>query len=259
LEEFPVPLEGALVQARARFGPGGEIRGLSIASEPERVFEFLEPPEGYGGEFALIRLTWGEAVFFILSESGPAGERESWYDGEGVLQGFFETRLGPEGEILGRSGAGEGGEFEERRYYDSFGNLSELNGPEGRFSALYAAKYRPRYWKRVPARPEAPLLEPPPEGGQAEGPGPEEETAASPADSPTDSPAASPALWFAFQWNEGGLLVRITGDSADYRYDYTLDGRGNWTERRERRMVRRFGALAPNPGATVKRVIEYGR
>jgi hypothetical protein len=43
----------------------------------------------------------------------------------------------------------------------------------------------------------------------------------------------------------------------DRRYDYSLDGRGNWTERREISWFRRFGYLVPARELVLQRRIEY--
>jgi hypothetical protein len=60
------------------------------------------------------------------------------------------------------------------------------------------------------------------------------------------------------QWDERGFLMKIFGSPApEIRYEYTFDARGNWTERREIRMIPRLGMLVPEAGRTVKRVITY--
>jgi hypothetical protein len=68
---------------------------------------------------------------------------------------------------------------------------------------------------------------------------------------------------FSLQWDEANFLVRIRGEPensgsfVDYRYEYELDEKGNWIERRETRMIRAFDLLVPSPGITIKRVLEY--
>jgi hypothetical protein len=60
------------------------------------------------------------------------------------------------------------------------------------------------------------------------------------------------------QWDARGLAVRVSsGETPETRYEYTVDLHGNWTERREIRMISQQGMLVPNPGATVKRTIAY--
>jgi hypothetical protein len=238
LEEFPLLLDGAFVQARVRFGPGGEILMFSIASEPERVVEFQPVPPG---EPSLARFSVGEETWFVAGQYAGEGYTETWYDGEGGFQGFFQTGLG-EGRIISREGISSSGEVRGRYYYDGFGNVSEIDGEPGVFSALYTGLNRPRYWEFRPA------------GGDAPGAGEGEAG---------DTAPAETARRYVLQWDERGLLVRLSGgaegeDGEEYRYDYSLDSRGNWTERRERRMIRRFGALAAGPGPVIRRRIEYG-
>jgi hypothetical protein len=63
----------------------------------------------------------------------------------------------------------------------------------------------------------------------------------------------------ALQWDGEGRLVRMTGtDGAlDYRYEYDVDERGVWTERREFRMTAEMDALIPVAGDSFRRRIEY--
>jgi hypothetical protein len=235
LEEFPLPLGGTLVQVRALFGPAAQLRGFTIGKDPERVLEFQEAPPGSPQS---VRLTVEGEVYSILYERRDWGYLETWHDGEDEFAAYFETSLQGDGDfprITGRSGVSTQGEVREQYHYDGFGNLSEAEKPEGRFSALYTAPCLPRYWERYPQG------EAPEEGGDG-------------------------SQWLSLQGDEGGLLTRITGSAGageegelDCRYEYTLDGRGNWTERREWRMLRRLGVLAAVYGPPVKRLIEYGR
>jgi hypothetical protein len=130
-------------------------------------------------------------------------------------------------------------------HYDSWGNLTGIGGV---YSAVYREN-RPQYWRR-PFR-----LFPAAEDAAAE-------NAAAGAES--DSSGESP--WrFIFQWDERGLVTRFlgypedegAGDGWDARYDYTLDGGGNWKERREIRMIRRGDYLFPQGGVFVSRRIDY--
>ncbi|MCL2320427.1 MAG: hypothetical protein FWC45_10105, partial [Treponema sp.] len=112
-----------------------------------------------------------------------------------------------------------------------------IAGPGGLFGVLYYREDLPRYWERLPRTGMA--------GGTKDREG---------------------AGNFSLQWDEEGSLVRISYRTAspgtfespvEYRYDYTLDERGNWIERREIRMIRRLGLLVPLPGITFTRVLEY--
>jgi hypothetical protein len=74
------------------------------------------------------------------------------------------------------------------------------------------------------------------------------------------------------QWDEEGSLVRLSGETGtdtpeasspdgeerfDRGYVYSRDEQGNWTERREIVLVRRFGYLVPAGEFVLRRRIEY--
>jgi hypothetical protein len=225
-EEFPVLYGGDLFQGRARFGENGGLQGFTLEAEDPWSVEFLP---GGDAQTLLARASRGDAVYFVvLQTSGPAFP-ETWYDGEGKVLGVFNFRFAPGEEgprlIEGRFEGAETGETrrDERYDFDSFGNIQGIETPGGSFSALYNRAGRPRYWER-------PM--PPPSPGQR----------------------------LTLQWDERGLLVRISpeeGRGEEYRYEYTLDERGNWIERRERRMILQSGVLAPDRLTRISRIIEY--
>ncbi|MDR0383501.1 MAG: hypothetical protein LBH50_05890, partial [Spirochaetaceae bacterium] len=67
---------------------------------------------------------------------------------------------------------------------------------------------------------------------------------------------------FALQRDAEGRVVRMTGEAEDespldYRYEYDVDGRGSWVERREFRMTAKLDALIPVAGDSFRRSIEY--
>ena len=131
---------------------------------------------------------------------------------------FEADSWGNSTRLTGRS---DRGEAITRHDYGSFGEVSAIESSDGAFSALYAGPGRPRYWTRREA----------------------------------DGPAENLVL----QWDEAGLLRGITSrdKSVDIRYAYTLDDKGNWTERQEQAMIKRFGVLVPQAPATVRRIIAY--
>ncbi|MDR2519226.1 MAG: hypothetical protein LBD13_07465 [Spirochaetaceae bacterium] len=166
---------------------------------------------------SLARITQGGAVSFAALRHDDAAE--TWYDPEGTALAHFDTgSLGGRPRLASRSAQGETAAEHD---YNSFGAVSRIESPQGAFSALYTGHGRPRYWSR---------------------PG-----------------AGAPAENLALQWDEAGLLRSITSadTSADIRYAYTLDSKGNWTERREQAMASVFGLLAPQPPARVRRIIAY--
>ena len=238
--EFPVYFEGRWRPGTLSPGPGGGPGTLRVAAEVPLEIVFLEYDADAGP--LLARVTRGDTVYFTVLYRGSGGISETWYDQDGKALAFVDSRSDPGGPVRRRTfvDLSTGVEEETRRDYDGAGNITEISSPGGNFSALYDRRGRPRYWeRRVPAEAESPGD--PAAPGEGEG-GTRES--------------------YVLQWDQRGFLVRMTGtageEPVDYRYEYTLDERGNWTERREIRMIRRFGLLTPVPGPVVKRIIEYG-
>jgi hypothetical protein len=250
LVEFPLSLGGDLFQIRADYDPSGRVAGLVFGGTGEGeggteqepwIAEFslpYSPFESPAPEFAgeAVRVSRGEAVYFVLFEEGGNYLSESWYDGEGNLAGYFVS-LFEEWEGRRRILSVLDSDDAKRYYFESRGRVSAIRGPRGNFSALYGAKGRVLEWEFAPAEPDAP-------------PGP-------------------PGR-FALQWDEGFLLVSMrdtspsqasagipTEPSFEYRYEYTLDRRGNWLSRRETVYVRRGGLLIPAGLRQIDRYIRY--
>lgn len=241
---FPVFLSGAtgpegFFQAQAEFDAAGGLRIIRGFGE-DFTAEFLEE--------SLVRVKAADSYYFVLLENGPQGAGETWYDPAGKAL-FIVITEHPFGESLRISFQDEAAEtppVETGYYYDSTGALTGISSPGGEWSALYDALGRPRYWERRPSA-AAETSSVPAAGGQT-APG---------------GPGESPGN-YTFQWDERGLLVRFYGGPAgetengiDCRYEYTLDERGNWIERREIRMIPRSGRLIPVPGRTLRRCISY--
>ncbi|MDR3166304.1 MAG: hypothetical protein LBT93_00030 [Treponema sp.] len=231
-EEFPFLLAGTLRRVRTNFDPSGAIREFLLDDEIPWRLEVLEYADNVlfpVSAPSLIRILREDTAYFVLLGYTTRGFSETWFDAEGSGLAYWEADFIPHSggnrlkSLAGADGAGAVfGEWD----YDSGGNLVEIRGPGGTYSALYNWRGLPRYWERR-------LL---PEGFES----------------------------YTLQWDEAGRLVRLSGfsgpgekDLVDFRYDYSLDERGNWTERRETRMFRRFGVLFPGPGFTVKRTINY--
>jgi hypothetical protein len=225
---FPLLVNGAFYQAEAEYndeGRAGKIALDNPAAADPWGFEFLEYREG---KPAVARINNGGTWRFAAPEYRETQTTETWYDAEGRAQGFFalEYRL-EEGarRLVATDNRSDGDEILLAYRYNSAGRISGISAPEGEYTALYNAAARPRYWER-------------PEGG------------------------------YALQWDEQGFLVRLTGElrdetgagsrQIDIRYEYTLDERGNWIERRETSFARRFGRLVPESSAAIRRVIVYG-
>jgi hypothetical protein len=224
---------------------------------PLWIVEFLEQD---GGEYPLpllCRVRGGTGGwFFAALEYRGLRASETWFDAGGAALGIFNytwvelepgaPRLSlqswtpfaapfpPEGpeETPAPEVPGERPPAVVRRFYDSYGSVSGLKTPAAEYRAQYRHG-RPRYWTR-PVPPEDAAG-----AGLSEG-----------------------AAFFSLQWDERGLLARLSGSGGDgftqdSRYTYTLDGRGNWTERRETVLIRRSGYLVPAAEVRLGRSISY--
>jgi hypothetical protein len=252
--EFPFMLNGRMAQAGITYGGRSEIREIVLSFPAERVnsreapdqdppdenlweLEILEYRDSYP---LVIRGLRGDAWYFInLSRRGNS-ILETWYDEEGMILGAYGYSLGKIGNDL-RIRVFQDYSKEEavtEYHYDSRLFVTESSGPGGVYTVLFYREDLPRYWERRPR-----FLE---------------ESIAGARDLTGNRPGN-----FTLQWDERGMLLRITGgpDSGDidYRYEYTFDGMGNWIERREIRMTRQMGLLVPSQGTIWRRVLEYGK
>ena len=245
--EFPVCLQGSFAQVQRIIRDSKKIKSLTIRMDISWNLEVINHEDPYR---FLARLTGGEQVYFLAFQSDHTGISETWYDPEGNALGFFRSRSRYAGEdprigsLVSYTGGDETNEWYE---YDSFGNVSEIAAPQGTFSARYYQKQQkngrksyPRYWERQ-------VFESPSPDSAGEGP-----------------PISQGMQNYTFQWDEKGFLVSMLEASDGNpetvvvsQYAYTLDRRGNWTERQEIRMLRRLGVLVPSPGLTIKRRITY--
>jgi hypothetical protein len=232
-EEFPFMLNGEIAQAVVVYNRLSEIQELTITfpsgNNPWEL-EFLE----YRNTFPyLVRAYSAGAWYFIYYSWSRTEILETWYDETGNalgIYGFTLAELGKKSRIWAindySAATSAGGETDF--FYDSRGFITGMSSPAGIFNVLYFREDSPRYWERRPK---------------------EESNAVTSGN-------------FTFQWDETGLIRRLSGEDdkgqlLDCRYEYTLDEMGNWIERRETRRIRDMGFLVPAPGTTIKRVLEY--
>jgi YD repeat-containing protein len=254
--EFPFIINGALYQGTVEYDGGAAAQKISLDNPSDSpAAGAADSPGNAAWEFELLEYRQGDPVLarinangtwsFVAPEYQETRTRETWYDAEGRAQGFFslEYRLEDGAKrLLSTDRRSDQQETILAYRYNSAGRVSAINAPEGDYTALYNAEARPRYWER-------------PEGS------------------------------YVLQWDERGLLVRLTGITRnagadtgaeanteaaetteadaegrqlDIRYEYALDERGNWIERRETSFARRFGRLVPQSNATIRRIILYG-
>jgi len=226
LREFPFLLNGRMAQASLVYGEALTVHELILTDELSYRFEFLEYDDSYP---SLVRVSRTDAWYFIaLSKKGNV-ITETWFDEEGIAltsYAFSLTEIGGASRIRAFRDYGNNGADMEF-FYDSRNLLTESSCVNGVFKVLYFREDLPRYWERRPL-----------DGGSAGK--------------------------FSLQWDEKGFLVSVSAengklpdDAAECRYEYSLDWRGNWIERREIRMLRRSGLLVPSPGTTFRRILEY--
>lgn len=265
MEEFPFMLNGRMTRVSIVYGGLLEIREMVLAfpsaekkegeaAGKEESAEGSSAEEPSGGESwklefleyrdtfpALVRASCGDLWYFIYLSRNGREVIETWYDEEGKARGAYSfslTAIDKDMRIRAYRNLRTNGETEY--FYDSRGFITESSGPGGVFKVQYYREDLPRYWERRPA------------GDSGES---------------YDTGCAGK---YSLQWDENGFLVRITGaaetpssaagdELVDYRYEYSLDEKGNWTERREIRMIRSMGLLVPSPGTVFRRALEYGR
>jgi len=238
LQEFPFMLNGRMAQVGLIYDEFSRKKEIHLifpsGDEPYRSIEEswkLEILE-YDDSFPYLIRASRLGVWYFIYFSRTMGEIiETWYDVRGNFLGAFAysfIKIGDDERISAMWDYfdPDGG---TKFYYDSRGLLTDAIGPAGLYKVLYFREDLPRYWERWPV-------------GE------------------TSSRYGADGK-FAFQWDETGFIPRVTGESGDglfdYRYEYDVDERGNWIERREIKMIRWFDLLFPTPGFTYKRILEY--
>jgi hypothetical protein len=247
--QFPVFQGAGFVQGQAEYsgrklwkirnlpasGDAGEDADNSVEAE---ILEYNDD-----GKPATIRVRTGADYWFVAMAYRPGRIEETWYDAGGNPLEFItadssgeamKISYAPQPAAEGDSGqpAAPAPAAEIRGiFFDSFKKISGIETADGSYFARYNRNGRPQYLAVTSGPPEK----------------------------------AVPSVNYRFQWDEAGRLTRLRGQTGagelDYRYEYSLDGQGNWIERREIRMQRVSagdGRLFPVPGVTVRRKILYG-
>ena len=230
VEEFPFLLDGRIAQVHLAYRELFEIQEMVLtfqSGEEPWKFEVLETVDSFP---ALVRGSRGETWYFIALSRGLNEINETWYDEKGRILGAYSVYLIQVGKdrrpwvVRDYSRPDEDTEL----HYDSRGLVTESAGPDGIYRVQYFREDLPRYWERRFAE-----------------------------DASADDISKDEAGNFSLQWDERDFLLRAAGESVEFRYEYTLDERGNWIERREWRMIPGLGLLVPTPGTTFTRVLEY--
>jgi len=239
LVEFPFFYEDRYAKITVGYSQTGSPQTMLISfknfasqdedsQEEEETWNFTFPadflPYGQtsGGSFPPITVTSDDSGFFVFIFESPVFLTETWYDSDGNMLAFCKA------SVIEKDGAWritslhiyeESGVRFEDRYFDSFGNTTEIRFSDNNiqeadtqdriFSALYRDR-TPIYWRRGDLRND-------------------------------------------LQWDTRGILtiVKATGSSEDlsteYRYEYEFDAFGNWIKRQETAYRIQFDLLAANP------------
>ena len=245
LLEFPWFLEGELVQVNIEYSDENSAADMPFDEPFEKFYEEQYIKSINIGEFAvvdileykdknpyLLRIFWDDFYYFVYFLRTRGMITETWYDRDGNFLDQYEYYFLPGHNELINSYKNASGSIDVRRSFDSRFLVTGIFSLDGEFSANYYKENLPRYWNYRAQDPES------------------EEGITGPRN-------------FSFQWDENDFLVRFTEENgpnriADSRYEYTLDEKGNWIERRETRMIRLDnGLLVPVPGSVLNRVLEY--
>ena len=229
LTEFPFFLPNEYLQIEAVFSASGALQHMNITGEtvwnvefPDNFLPFSEI--SLGGAFPMITVNREGETFFVFIFESPFFLTESWYDAQGGFIGFNQARVVHEN--LANSSADSRniwrihsmeirdaqGIHEEKFFYDSTGNISEIRSRAGVFSALYRGG-RPVFWRL--------------------------------------RDGSSHALQWNGQGllvrKRNTMAELHPGRPYEYRYTYETDTLGNWTQRNVVEVIDTFGLLVPRP------------
>jgi hypothetical protein len=239
LAAFPVFLERSaetpypcFVQGTAEYAGNGAIRRISAEG-----FEAEALEHDWENRPVLVRLLISGEYFFSALEYGGNRVTETRYRTDGAPASVME-RDGSGGDIRAAFGADGTGTETRLALRNASGAVSELRLPAGIWSASYERRGLPRYLTWT-----APVND-----GVSEG--------------AAEEPVSRTGRCI-FQWDENGRLVRCTLVDTEgralsaSRYEYVLDSRGNWTERREILMRSAGERFFSAPGPVIRRRIIY--
>ncbi|MCL1815833.1 MAG: hypothetical protein FWG27_08465 [Treponema sp.] len=235
--------QGTFFQGRCDYDPQGRIAKLywnDLASDQSGGSDVEVLTWDDEGRPLMCRVFSGD-YFFTALEYLSGSTNETWYNRDG--KALFVVKNERAGQIrISAAGPSPDGQTtqpqEDRFFYNSEGSISKIENSLWSVSAVYDPQRMPRYLVT-----EAAAL-------------------------PSSKGAVEVYSW---QWDMAGRLVRFSGNSRtevdadppaiDFRYEYTLDSRENWTERREISMVLLNlddPILVPNQVRTIRRLIRYG-
>jgi len=239
LLEFPFFYKGGYAKVKSTYSPYGALQTMNISfknlseqseesQEEEEVWDITFPPDflpyselSPGGSFPVLRVTakpdsTDGSDFFVFIFESPIFLTETWYDSGGNMLAFSKASVNVESgawRIRSLQIYGESGVRFEDRFFDSFGNITEIryssdSSEDRRVLALYRDSM-PTYWQFDNLR-------------------------------------------YNLQWDTRGILTIIkagdeSGLETEYRYGYDMDAFGVWARREEAAYRIQFDLLSPQP------------
>ena len=229
LLEFPFFYKGGCAKVKTKYSTSGALQTMNISfknlsAQDEETWDITFPPDFFpysrlspGGSFPVLRVSTGDSDFFVFIFESPIFLTETWYDSGGNMLVFCKASVDAENgawRIRSLQIYGESGIRFEDRFFDSFGNITEVHyfsdGSEDRkILALYRDSM-PTYWR-------------------------------------------SDDFVYDMQWDARSVLTIIKawdasgGLDTEYRYKYDMDAFGNWIRREETAYRIQFDLLTPQP------------
>jgi len=168
LLEFPFFYEGGYAKVQAVYAASGALRNMSLTLEnlsqqdeesqgEEETWDITFPPDflpyselSLGGSFPPLAVNSGDSVFFVFIFESPVFLTETWYNSDGNMLAYCKAPVNVEHgkwRIRSLQIHDAGGTRFTDYFFDSFGNVTEINLEDRVFSAFIRDR-RPGFWQR---------------------------------------------------------------------------------------------------------------
>ena len=233
LVEFPFFFEDSYAKVEAAYSETGAIKTMVVSiknyasesddksAQAEEKTMNIEFPDGFlpysdlspGGSFPPIKVTSDDSIYYVFIFESPAFLTETWYDGNGEMLAFCKASVNTHNgawRIRSLQIYSEAGVKFEDRFFDSFGNISEIRIEDRIFTSHFTGADRPVFWNCRDYQYEI--------------------------------------RWDAVGFLRS-MKAKGGSDDAEieYRYEYELDPRGNWIKRIEAAYALKFDLIVPQP------------
>jgi len=233
LLEFPFFFENGYAKVQVVYAVSGALRSMNVTlknntsgedddqdqqDQTEKTLNISFPVDFFpysdlslGGSFLPVTVNSDDSSFFVFIFESPVFLAETWYDQDGNMLAYCSASVNVEDgkwRIWSlQINDADGTRFTDY-FFDSYGNITEINIEDRAFSAFFRDK-RPTFWQW--------------NGCQY--------------DFQWDTRGILTILK-ATDENDGFF--------TEYRYEYRLDTFGNWVKRQETAYIIQYDLLAPN-------------